>query len=176
MKMLLITGMVFLGIVFCGCQVSSMTVLENPEFPDAMIPVNMNPRLLEKYAVGQVIVHPRIHYADSTQTKYKLLAVFFSRTNTAIVSIKSITIRVNGEKVEYGKQLLSESISDWKLYPANKPFYACSISGDPIDRSKEAMLKKRVDVLLEILVEEESEITTKKIAAYFLPKKRSYLE
>lgn len=178
MKMILTVSLMFLVfVIFSGCRLYSMIVLENPEFPDAMLPTEMDADLLKKYTVGGVIVHPRIHYADSAQTTYKLLAVFFSKTNTPVVSIKTLTVSVSGTKLEYGKQIISELISDWELYPANKPFYVCSISGEPINRPKEEMVKARVNVSLEVLVEEKSgKVTKKKIDVCFLPKKRSYLE
>ena len=94
-----------------------------------------------------------------------------------MVSIKTLTVSVNNTKLKYGKQIISELISNWELYPANKPFYVCSISGEPIDRPKEEMVKAQVNVSLEVLVEEESgKVPKKKIDIYFLPKKRSYLE
>ena len=178
MKMILtVSLMFFVFVIFTGCRLYSMIVLENPEFPDAMLPTEMDADLLKKYTVGGVIVHPRIHYADSAQTTYKLLAVFFSKTNTPVVSIKTLTLSVSGTKLEYRKQIIGALISDWELYPANKPFYVCSISGEPIDRPKEEMVKSRVNVSLQVSVEEESgRVTEKKIDAYFLPKKRSYLE
>ena len=178
MKEILTASLMFLVFfIFSGCRLYSMVVLENPEFLDAMLPTDLDADLLNKYTVGGVTVHPRIHYADSAQTTYKLLAVFFSKTNTPVVSIKTLTISVSGTKLKYGKQIISALISDWELYPANKPFYVCSISGESIDRPKEEMVNSRVNVSLKVSVEEESgKVTVKKIEAYFLPKKRSYLE
>ena len=149
MKIILTVSLMFLMLVlFSGCQLYSMVVLENPEFPDAMPPTELDTDLLKKYTVGEVIVHPHIYPADSTQTTYKLRALFFSKTNTSVVSIKTVTLSVNGTKLEYGKQLINGLTSDWEQYPVNKPFYVCGISGEPIDRPKVEMVKARVDVSL----------------------------
>jgi len=180
MKIILTTSLMFcvyVIVIFSGCQRYSMIVFENPEFPDTMLPTKMDADLLKKYTVGGVIIHPRIHYADSTQTTYKLLAIFFSKTNTPVVLIKTLTISINGTKLEYGKQIIGELTSDWDMYSENKPFYVSSISGEPIDRQKEEIVKARVVVSLIVSVEEDNgKITEKKINVYFLPKKRSYLE
>ena len=121
MKIILtVSLMFFMFVIFSGCRLYSMIVLENPEFPDAMLPTDIDADLLKKYTVEGVIVHPRIHYADSAQTTYKLLAVFFSKTNTPVVSIKTLTISVNNTKLEYGKQIISEFEKHKKLTPYQK--------------------------------------------------------
>ena len=92
-----------------------------------------------------------------------------------MVSIKTVTLSVNGVKVEYGKEMLNVWASDWDLYQINESFYVTSIEGEPIDRPKEVMVKARVDVSFEVLIKEESgKIIEKKIDAYFLPKKRAF--
>ncbi len=160
-----------------GCRYHSWMVLENPEFPDAMLLTELDADLLKKYTVGEVIVQPRFVPADSTQTTYKLFVLFFSKTNTPIVSIKTVALSINGTNLEYGKQFIKGLTSDWELYPVHKPFYVCSISGETIDRPKVELDKARVDISLEVSVKDESgKVTEKKIDAYFVPKKRSYLE
>jgi hypothetical protein len=152
-------------------------VLENPEFPDDTRPANLSKQLKEKYAVGDVIVHPRIVYADGAMTTQETFVVFFSKADTSEVSIKSLTLFVGGEELEYGQRMAESKPSPWEMYPVNDPFYVCSISGEPIDRPKVKMLEVRVDVSLVVSVKDESgKVTEKQIDVYFLPKKRSYLE
>jgi hypothetical protein len=151
--------------------------LENPEYPDAMRPADLSGDLLNKYSVGHVIVHPRIVYTDGAMTTQNLFVVFFSQTNTSEVAVKALTVFVNGKKLEYGEQIIDDPVPSWELYPINGPFYAGSISGEPIACPKVEMTKARVDVSLIVLVKDESgKVTEKKIDAYFVPKKRSYLE
>ena len=154
-----------------------MIVLENPEFPDNLHPKELDADLLKKYSVGEVIVHPRISYMDGAQTIFMLFPVFLSKANTPVVLIKTVTLKVNGVELEYGEQIINGSSSEWRLAPINEPFYVSSISGGPIDRPKEEMIKARVDVSLEVSVKEENgKVTEKIIDVYFLPKKRAFLE
>ena len=163
--------------IFSGCRLYSWVVLENPEFPDAMLPIDLDANLLKKYSVGDVIVHPRILYTDGTQTTQGVFVMFFSRTNTSVASIKALTLYVNRAELEYGKQIVSDSASGWELYPANNPFYVCSIDGAPIELSKPEIVKGKVNLFLTVLVKKENgKVIEKKIESCFLPKKRSYLE
>ncbi|MFC1510046.1 hypothetical protein ACFL49_00080 [Candidatus Omnitrophota bacterium] len=169
--------MVFLIVICCGCQVYSMVVLENPEFPDSLLPTKLSDNLQNKYSLGEVTVHPRINYADSDQKTFKLFIVFFSKTNSPVVSIKALTVSVNGKKLEYGKEIIGKSGSAWKLYPANKPFYASHISGAAINLSKKEMVESKVNLSLNVSVKKDNgKVVEKKIEAYFLSKKKSYIE
>jgi hypothetical protein len=164
-------------LIFCSCKVHSWMVLENPEFPDAMLPTQLEPDILNKYSVGEVIVHPRILYVDGAMTAQRLVVVFFSKKDTEEVSIKGLVLSVNGVKLKYGNEIVNASTSSWELYPANKPFYVCGIHGEPIDRQKKELIKARIDVSIEVSVKETGgDVIEKKINANFIPQKRSYLE
>jgi hypothetical protein len=157
--------------------VYSWTVLENPEFPDATLPKDMKRAIMDKYTVGDVIVHPRIAYADGAMTTQRLVMVFFSNTNTATVTVKALTLTVNEVILEYGDRFIDASVSDWKSYQVNKPFYVCGIHGDPIDHPKAELIKNKVKLSLTISVKDKSgKAAEKTIEADFLPKKRSYME
>lgn len=164
-------------LILTGCRIYSMGVMENPEFKKDMIPNDLDEKLLEKYTIGKVTVQPRITYADPAQTKFQLLIVFFSKTTSSVVSINTVTLSINGEKFDYGEQIVNKSLSNWELYPANKPFYVCSVRGKPIDFLKNKIIQSRIDVSLNVSVEGENDkAMTKKIDSYFIGGKRFFLE
>ena len=168
----------FVFLILTGCRIYSMGVMENPEFKKGMTPTDLDEKLLEKYTIGKVTVQPRITYADPAQTKFKLLIVFFSKTTSSVVSINTVTLSINGQRFDYGEQIVNKkSISNWELYPANEPFYVCSVRGKPIDLLKDKIIQSRIDVSLNVSIEEEGEkVITKKIDSYFIGEKKSFLE
>ena len=115
-------SIIFLFIVVIGCRLYSWKVLENPEFPEAMLPTDLKPDILKKYTVGEVTVHPRIVYTDGNMTKQKLFIVFFSKTNSRTVSIKALSLSVDDVELKYGDHLISKMPSEWRWSPANAPF------------------------------------------------------
>ena len=160
-----------------GCQYHSMIILDNPEFPAQLHPAKVNADLLRKYSIGNVIVKPLFMYTDGFQDRFKLIVTFYSMKDTPQVSIEALTVSVDGAKLDYGRQIATRIASDWRLGLTIKPFYSCHISDEPIDRPKEEMVEARVDVSVRVSVEDESgDITRETIDAYFLPKKRSFLE
>jgi hypothetical protein len=164
-------------IVLNGCRVYSWMVLENPEFKNDMLPTELEATVLEKYQVGDVTVKPCIEWADGAQKKLKLLIMFYSTTKTSVVSVSSVSLSVDGAELDYGRQISNESMIDWEMYPANNPFYVSGISGEAFDYSKDEIKNVQINLVLDVSVEgERGIITDKKIKAYFIPKKQSYIE
>lgn len=160
-----------------GCKAYSWMVLENPEFPDATRPSDIPKEVKEKYSVANVIVHPRIVYTDGSQTTQEVFVAFFSKTNTTTVSIISLDLAVDAERLEYGQRITAQEPSPWEMYPANTPFYVCSASGGPIAQTKGVMIKSHVDVsLVVVAIDEAGQMTRKKIVSRFVSRKRAYLE
>ncbi len=178
MKMIITVCFIFIALVaFSGCRFYAWMVLENPEFPDAMLPTKLKLKILKKYTVGDVIVHPRISHTDGSQTAAELFVVCFSETNSSIVAIESVVVFIDDVELDYGDQITRESMSIWESYSTDKSFYVSSISGKALDCSKEKITKAKVDVSLLISVKgADGKITEKQIDTYFVPKKRSYLE
>lgn len=160
-----------------GCKVYSWMILENPEFSQETRPADLSKKMKEKYAISDVIAHPRIVYIDGTQTTQKVFVAFFSKTNTAVVSIKSLELSIDSVKLDYGSQIAKAVTSPWEMYPANDPFYVCSVIAEPIPRPMSEMTQARVSVSMFVVVTDGTgHVTEKQIDAHFLPKKRSYLE
>jgi len=169
----------FFILLFSGCRLYSWIVFENPEFPDNYLPTDLSPKLLEKYTVADVVVHPRIQSTDGTQTNQGIFVVFFSKTDTSVATIKALKLFVNGAELEYGEKIIGVSASAWKQIPENKPYYSCIIVGDPIkfEWKKTEIAKCKVDLHLTILVKDiAGNNVTKMIQCSFIPKKRSYFE
>jgi len=178
MRLVVVIGMISIVISFvlCGCKIYSWKVLENSEFPDQANPAELDTDVLEKYTVGNVIVHPRILYMDGEMTTQQLFVVFFSRTNTSKVAIKNVTMWINENELEYGDSLIDVPASDWSLYSRSKKFYVCSIGGTAINYPKEKLLKNGVQLSLTISVENENgKAYEKQINAEFVPKKRAVI-
>lgn len=160
-----------------GCHVYSMVVLENQDFPDTVSPKDASPKILDKYSVGDVIVWPRIFFFDGRQTKYQLDIAFYSKATSSSVSIKSLDLKVNDERLEYGDEMVDAPASGWSTGVSIEPFYVCGIAGGPIDRPKSEMVESEVDVSLLVVVKGENGLMAeKRISSHFLPKKRSFIE
>jgi len=155
-----------------SCRIYSWFVLENPEFPDRMLPTELEPDILDKYTVGNVIVQPRVIYNDGAMKTQKVFILFFSKEIKSKVSIKTFSLSCDGVEMQKSKNTDSYTISDWEYYKGNAPFYVCFISSDSFETLKDA-----AHLFLIVTVTENSgNIIEKKIDTDFELRKRAYLE
>ncbi|MCZ7591312.1 MAG: hypothetical protein M5U15_03775 [Kiritimatiellae bacterium] len=160
-----------------GCRIYSMVAFENREFPSDVRPSTISSAIAEKYSVGDVIIQPRIIHADPAQTSYKLAILFFSKTTNETVSISSVSIFIDGNKLEYGEGLIGQVPSPWKMYSANHPFFASSVSGEPMVFPPKNGNVSRIDMKITVLIKQGGNNATAKIIdASFVPKKKSFIE
>lgn len=167
------------SILFSACQVHSIVDLDNPEFPDTLSVGALSGSLLRKYSIEDVIIRPRIEHGSS-QTDYKIVVQCFSKTNTTAVSIKTVSVLINGKRTLCDGDVFVSGIwsTDWNFYQENRPYSIISFWSDyTVVLTSSEVEKTRVDVSIVILVKKDcGRISERIFCASFIPKKRSYLE
>ena len=162
--------------VLVGGCIASMMVLENPEWRDGVLVPDMDPDLLEKYTVGDVVVHPVAYFQDDTMARIHLSFGFHSKADTSVISVKSLTVSIGGEELDYGEPISPTRESDWKVSMPPPLPYLCGTRRLTVEAPPGEMPRSRVEFSLVVSVREESgKVTKKKIEAYFLAEKRSSL-
>ncbi|MBI5138068.1 MAG: hypothetical protein HZA24_12135 [Nitrospirae bacterium] len=163
------------ALLLTGCKVYSTIDIANTEIPERMSIGDFPPDLTAKYTVDDIIVRPLFTFSDGYQTEYKLLVGFYSKTHPVDVSITAVTLKINGQAVEYGREMIGAPTSEWHTGPTIQPYFACGISGEPISRPLSEMTQSTVDLSLTVAVKKaDGAVVEKEITAHFAPTKRSH--
>lgn len=177
MKHLLVFVIIGLTLmVLCGCGVYSVVDLQNPEYPDDLLPSAVTGKLLEKYSVGDVIVTPHMFQGVTQEGEFALMVMFASKNKLCVPRVDNVEIAVNGVHVDYTFPLGASANGEWKTNPYD-PFFVCGPVGPIIAPPGVVMAKSRVDLSLSVSVEDKIGVmTSKRIDCYFIPHKRFYVE
>ena len=163
------------ALLLTGCKVYSTIDIANTDIPERMLIGDYPPGMKAKYAVGNVIVRPMFMFSDGDQEYYKLLVAFYSETTRVNASIRAIALKVNGQDLEYGQEMVGTPASEWSTDTLIKPYFACHISGKPIPRPLAEMVKSTVDLTLTVAVTQaDGTVVEKEITARFEPTRRSH--
>ena len=175
MKMVFVLIVVVLSLaLFWGCGFHSIVDFESEEIPYNTMPKERSQDVIRKYSVGQVLILPSIQHGVGNSI-YKLKIGVFSKEEQGTVTLKDVSLSIDGKQVSYGHELLDRTLPALE-YDKEFEYYYSYVYGSELQIMKPDT-KKKIDVTLVVTVETNGDsITNGTIKATFRPIKRTYFE
>ena len=176
MRRAVLACMVYLAasVSFGGC-VASIMVLENPEWRQGVLIPDIDPDVIEKFTVGDVLVYPAASFTDNAMTRITISFVFSSTADTSLISVKEVTVSIGGEELDYGEPInpTEESALSFASYMPPPHSYLVETRVLTVEPPPGKMPGSRVSFSVVVSVREENgKVTEKKIEGHFLAEKR----